>query len=89
MGLVIRSTGPIGLNRLPCQRQTRARRGRKADRFPKKDGNATIIGASASVVTVGLAEKAGCHISFVAYMKAWWPMIITVTISMVYLLIAY
>jgi Na+/H+ antiporter NhaD/arsenite permease-like protein len=53
-------------------------------------GNGTMIGASANVVTVGLAEKAGYHISFLAYMRAcWWPMIITVTISMVYLLIAY
>ena len=53
-------------------------------------GNGTMIGASANVVTVGLAEKAGYHISFLAYMKAcWWPMMITVTIAMVYLLIAY
>jgi Na+/H+ antiporter NhaD/arsenite permease-like protein len=53
-------------------------------------GNGTMIGASANVVTVGLAEKAGYHISFMAYMKAcWWPMMITVTICMVYLLIAY
>jgi Na+/H+ antiporter NhaD/arsenite permease-like protein len=53
-------------------------------------GNGTMIGASANVVTVGLAEKAGYHISFLDYMKAcWWPMMITVTISMVYLLIAY
>jgi Na+/H+ antiporter NhaD/arsenite permease-like protein len=53
-------------------------------------GNGTMIGASANVVTVGLAEKAGCHISFMAYLKAcWWPMMITVTIAMVYLLIAY
>jgi Na+/H+ antiporter NhaD/arsenite permease-like protein len=53
-------------------------------------GNGTMIGASANVVTVGLAEKAGYHISFLYYMKAcWWPMMITVTISMVYLLIAY
>jgi Na+/H+ antiporter NhaD/arsenite permease-like protein len=53
-------------------------------------GNGTMIGASANVVTVGLAEKAGYHISFMAYMRAcWWPMMITVTISMVYLLIAY
>jgi len=53
-------------------------------------GNGTMIGASANVVTVGLAEKAGYHISFMAYMKAcWWPMMITVTISMIYLLIAY
>jgi Na+/H+ antiporter NhaD/arsenite permease-like protein len=53
-------------------------------------GNGTMIGASANVVTVGLAEKAGYHISFMYYLKAcWWPMMITVTISMVYLLIAY
>ncbi len=53
-------------------------------------GNGTMIGASANVVTVGLAEKAGYKISFVEYMKAcWWPMMITVTICMVYLLIAY
>ncbi len=53
-------------------------------------GNGTMIGASANVVTVGLAEKAGYHISFLEYLKAcWWPMMITVTISMVYLLIAY
>jgi Na+/H+ antiporter NhaD/arsenite permease-like protein len=53
-------------------------------------GNGTMIGASANVVTVGLAEKAGYHISFLGYMRAcWWPMLITVTISMVYLLIAY
>jgi Na+/H+ antiporter NhaD/arsenite permease-like protein len=53
-------------------------------------GNGTMIGASANVVTVGLAEKAGYKISFVEYMKAcWWPMMITVTICMVYLLVAY
>jgi Na+/H+ antiporter NhaD/arsenite permease-like protein len=53
-------------------------------------GNGTMIGASANVVTVGLAEKAGYHISFITYMKAcWWPMMITVAIAMVYLLIAY
>jgi Na+/H+ antiporter NhaD/arsenite permease-like protein len=53
-------------------------------------GNGTMIGASANVVTVGLAEKAGYHISFLDYMKAcWWPMMITVTICMVYLLMAY
>jgi Na+/H+ antiporter NhaD/arsenite permease-like protein len=53
-------------------------------------GNGTMIGASANVVTVGMLEKAGYHISFLDYMKAcWWPMMITVTIAMVYLLIAY
>jgi len=53
-------------------------------------GNGTMIGASANVVTVGMAEKAGFKISFVEYMKmCWWPMMITVTMAMVYLLIAY
>ena len=53
-------------------------------------GNGTMIGASANVVTVGMAEKAGYHISFLGYMRAcWWPMLITVFISMGYLLIAY
>ncbi len=53
-------------------------------------GNGTMIGASANVVTVGLAEKAGCPISFLDYLRAcWWPMMITVTIAMFYLLIFY
>ncbi len=53
-------------------------------------GNGTMIGASANVVTVGLAEKAGYHISFLGYMRAcWWPMMITVFLSMFYLLIFF
>ena len=53
-------------------------------------GNGTMIGASANVVTVGLAEKAGYHISFLGYMRAcWWPMMITVIICMAYLLLFY
>jgi Na+/H+ antiporter NhaD/arsenite permease-like protein len=53
-------------------------------------GNGTMIGASANVVTVGLAEKAGYHIGFVDYMRrCWLPMMITVTISMFYLLLFY
>ncbi len=53
-------------------------------------GNGTMIGASANVVTVGLAEKAGYPISFLYYLRAcWWPMIITVFLCMGYLLIAY
>jgi Na+/H+ antiporter NhaD/arsenite permease-like protein len=39
---------------------------------------------------VGLAEKAGYHISFMAYMKACLaPMLVTVAISTAYLLLAY
>ncbi|MDP3182944.1 MAG: ArsB/NhaD family transporter [Desulfobaccales bacterium] len=53
-------------------------------------GNGTLIGASANVVTVGMAEKAGYHISFLGYMKACFvPMLITVAICSVYLLVAY
>ncbi|MDO9530679.1 MAG: ArsB/NhaD family transporter [Deltaproteobacteria bacterium] len=53
-------------------------------------GNGTMIGASANVVTVGLAEKAGYHISFMAYIKACMaPMLVTVVIATVYLLLAY
>ncbi len=53
-------------------------------------GNGTMIGASANVVTVGLAEKAGYRISFLDYLKACFvPMLITVTLSMMYLLTAF
>jgi Na+/H+ antiporter NhaD/arsenite permease-like protein len=53
-------------------------------------GNGTMIGASANVVTVGLAERAGYRISFVSYLKACFaPMLITVTLAMIYLLLAY
>jgi Na+/H+ antiporter NhaD/arsenite permease-like protein len=49
-------------------------------------GNGTMIGASANVVTVGLAEKAGYHISFLYYMRACFvPMLITVILASVYL----
>lgn len=53
-------------------------------------GNATMIGASANVVTVGLLEKAGYHISFLGYIRACWlPTLFTIIISMVYLLVFY
>jgi Na+/H+ antiporter NhaD/arsenite permease-like protein len=53
-------------------------------------GNGTMIGASANVVTVGMADKAGYHISFLGYMKACFvPMLITVAIAMGYLLLVY
>jgi Na+/H+ antiporter NhaD/arsenite permease-like protein len=53
-------------------------------------GNGTMIGASANVVTVGLAEKAGYHISFLYYMKACMiPMLITVVLASFYLLIFF
>ena len=50
-------------------------------------GNGTMIGASANVVTVGMAEKAGYPISFMYYFKAAFiPMIITVVLCMGWLL---
>jgi len=51
-------------------------------------GNGTLIGASANVVTVGLAEKAGYPVGFMRYMKvAMLPMLITVVLSMIWLLV--
>jgi Na+/H+ antiporter NhaD/arsenite permease-like protein len=51
-------------------------------------GNGTMIGASANVVTVGIAESLGYPISFMAYMRmAWWPMMISVALCMGWLLI--
>ena len=44
-------------------------------------GNGTMIGASANIVTVGIAESLGYPVSFMQYMKmAWWPMMITVAL---------
>lgn len=50
-------------------------------------GNGTMIGASANVVTVGLLERAGYHVSFMEYVKvAFIPMMITVAMAMGWLL---
>jgi Na+/H+ antiporter NhaD/arsenite permease-like protein len=51
-------------------------------------GNGTMIGASANVVTVGMAEKAGYPISFMSYLKAAFiPMIITIILCSFWLLL--
>ncbi|MFH1113161.1 MAG: ArsB/NhaD family transporter [Pseudomonadota bacterium] len=53
-------------------------------------GNGTIIGASANVVTTGLAERAGHKITFYDYMKEAAPItLISLLISTVFLLIRY
>jgi Na+/H+ antiporter NhaD/arsenite permease-like protein len=53
-------------------------------------GNGTMIGASANVVTVGIAEAAGYKISFIGFMKyAFLYMLISVAIAHVWLLIFY
>jgi Na+/H+ antiporter NhaD/arsenite permease-like protein len=50
-------------------------------------GNGTMIGASANVVTVGMAERAGIHISFMQYMRvAALPTFITIVLASVWLL---
>ncbi|OPZ60907.1 MAG: Arsenical pump membrane protein [Deltaproteobacteria bacterium ADurb.Bin510] len=51
-------------------------------------GNGSMIGASANVVTVGMADRAGYHISFMQYLKvAFVPMLLTIFISMAWILI--
>ncbi len=50
-------------------------------------GNGTIIGASANVVVIGMAEKRGHPISFLGYMKVAFPlMLMSILVSTVYLL---
>jgi Na+/H+ antiporter NhaD/arsenite permease-like protein len=53
-------------------------------------GNGTIIGASANVVTVGIAEKAGYKISFYQYLKEAAPItIVSLIFASVFLLVRY
>jgi Na+/H+ antiporter NhaD/arsenite permease-like protein len=50
-------------------------------------GNGTIIGASANVIVVGMAEKRGLHISFIEFLKTAFPMMLmSIIISTGYLL---
>jgi Na+/H+ antiporter NhaD/arsenite permease-like protein len=50
-------------------------------------GNGTIIGASANVVTMGIAESRGYHMSFMGFMKTAFPyMVISVLIGHAWLL---
>jgi Na+/H+ antiporter NhaD/arsenite permease-like protein len=51
-------------------------------------GNGTIIGASANVVTLGIAEARGFRISFGGFMKTAFPfMIISILIAHAWLLL--
>ena len=53
-------------------------------------GNGTMIGASANVVTMGIAESAGHSMKFVEFMKVAFPyMIISVAIANAWLLLFY
>ncbi|KJS03875.1 MAG: membrane protein [Peptococcaceae bacterium BRH_c4a] len=53
-------------------------------------GNGTIIGASANVVVIGMAEKRGTQISFLGFMKVAFPlMLMSIIVSTGYLLFWY
>ena len=53
-------------------------------------GNGTAIGASANVIVVGMAEKAGTPISFVRFLKYGIPtMLITIIVSTIYIAVRY
>ena len=53
-------------------------------------GNGTIIGASANVVASGMAEESGHKITFAAYFRTCFPlMLLTVALATVYLLLFY
>ncbi len=53
-------------------------------------GNATMIGASANVVSCGLAKREGVHISFVEFARISAPTTaITIVVSMIYLTFLY
>ncbi|MDD4237272.1 MAG: ArsB/NhaD family transporter [Desulfotomaculaceae bacterium] len=53
-------------------------------------GNGTIIGASANVVVIGMAEKRGVRVTFVEFMKTAFPlMLMSIVISTGYLLLWY
>ena len=51
-------------------------------------GNGTIIGASANVVTLGIAESKGYKVSFIGFMKPAFPyMIISIILAQVWIMI--
>jgi di/tricarboxylate transporter len=53
-------------------------------------GNGTLIGASANVVTAGMAEEAGYPISFMEFFRAGFPvMILTTAIVTLYMVLVY
>ncbi|HIF45561.1 MAG TPA: hypothetical protein EYQ73_02050 [Candidatus Poseidoniales archaeon] len=53
-------------------------------------GNGTLIGASANVVTAGMAEEAGYPISFNQFFRAGFPvMLLTVSIMTFYVILVY
>jgi len=53
-------------------------------------GNGSLVGAAANVIVAGMAERRGVPISFMAFLKIGFPiMILSVFIAMIYLVIFY
>lgn len=53
-------------------------------------GNGTLVGASANVVTARMAEKSGCNITFIGFLRAGIPVtLVTLLISSAYVLLRY
>ena len=53
-------------------------------------GNGTLIGASANIVTAGIAEKGGHPITFIDFLKVGFPvMIVTLIISTIWMLFVF
>ena len=53
-------------------------------------GNGTIVGASANLIVIGIAEKNGIKIRYMQFLKVGFPiMLLSVAIAAVYLLIRY
>ncbi len=53
-------------------------------------GNGTIIGASANVVVIGMAEKRGSHITFIRFFKVAFPlMLMSLVMSSAYMILWY
>ena len=53
-------------------------------------GNGTLIGASANMITAGIAERAGYRITYRYFLKKGLPaLVITVSIAMIWLFIRF
>jgi Na+/H+ antiporter NhaD/arsenite permease-like protein len=53
-------------------------------------GNGTVVGASANVIVIGMAERQGYPISFWSYMKVAFPlMLLSIVVSTIYLMAFY
>lgn len=53
-------------------------------------GNGTLIGASANIVTLGVADREGYHISFFSWLYAGVPaLLVSVAVANAYMLLRY